>query len=222
LVDLRYTAAAPVAITPTVSGSFVNGVWTGNIAVLQSASNLALRADDGAGHAGSSSPFQVSGLVAAPRITAQPQSLINAIGSTATFTVTASGYPLPAYQWFFNGARLANGTNAALTLANVQTTQAGNYHVVASNSQGSATSQVATLTLVPVPARFLPGSLTRTNGQFRFTLQGQVGSRLEIQATTNLVNWTSLVTLTNVTGTISFLDPATNFSRRFYRALQLP
>jgi hypothetical protein len=81
---------------------------------------------------------------------------------------------------------------------------------------------VATLTLVPVPARFLPGSLTRTNGQFRFTLQGQVGSRLEIQATTNLVNWTSLVTLTNVTGTISFLDPATNFSRRFYRALQLP
>jgi len=82
--------------------------------------------------------------------------------------------------------------------------------------------QVATLTVVPVPVRFLPGSLARTNGQFGFTLQGQVGGRFEIQASTNLVNWTNLATLTNVTGTIPFLDPATNFNRRFYRAHQLP
>ena len=139
LVDLRYTVATHVSITPSVSGNFVNGVWTGNIQVLQTASNAVLQTDDGAGHNGSSNPFQV-----------------------------------------------------------------------------------ATLTVVPVPVRFLPGSLARTNGQFGFTLQGQVGGRFEIQASTNLVNWTNLATLTNVTGTIPFLDPATNFNRRFYRAHQLP
>jgi hypothetical protein len=45
-------------------------------------------------------------------------------------------------------------------------------------------------------------------------------------ATTNLAlatsNWTSLGTLTNVTGTTPFLDTTTNLTRRFYRAHQLP
>ena len=63
-----------------------------------------------------------------------------------------------------------------------------------------------------------------TNSQFGFTLQSQPGLRFEILATTNLAcadsNWTSLGTLTNVTGT-TFLDPATNLNRRFYQARQL-
>ena len=64
------------------------------------------------------------------------------------------------------------------------------------------------------------------NGQFGFILQSQPGLRFEILATTNpalpISNWTNLGTLTNTTGTISFLDPATNLNRRFYRAHQLP
>lgn len=65
LVDLRYTTgpAVPLAMTPTTSGSFVGGSWTGNIAVLQAATNVMLTATDDAGRAGSSTPFQV---VAAP------------------------------------------------------------------------------------------------------------------------------------------------------------
>jgi len=65
-----------------------------------------------------------------------------------------------------------------------------------------------------------------TNGQFGFTLQSQPGLPFEILATTNpalpVSNWTSLGTLTNDTGIISFLDPAPNPDRRFYRARQLP
>jgi len=64
-----------------------------------------------------------------------------------------------------------------------------------------------------------------TNGHFSFTLKSEQGLPFEILAGTNvalpLSNWTSLGTLTNVTGTASFTDPATNFSRRFYRARQL-
>jgi len=51
--------STPVAITPTNSGNFANGVWSGNITVLQPAINIVLRADDGSGHTGSSNPFDV-------------------------------------------------------------------------------------------------------------------------------------------------------------------
>ena len=65
----------------------------------------------------------------------------------------------------------------------------------------------------------------RTNGQFQFTLQSEPGLRFEILATTNLAlapaNWSSLATLTNVSGALPFTDPA-NFSQRFYKARQLP
>lgn len=65
-----------------------------------------------------------------------------------------------------------------------------------------------------------------TNSQFGFTVQSQPGLRFEILASTNLAlplsTWTNLGTLTNVTGAISFFEPATNLNRRFYRARQLP
>jgi hypothetical protein len=79
------------------------------------------------------------------------------------------------------------------------------------------------LTETPLPALTDPGM---TNSQFRFNLQSQPGLRFEILAATNpaspLSNWSSLATLTNGTGIISFLDPAPNPNRCFYRARQLP
>jgi hypothetical protein len=64
-----------------------------------------------------------------------------------------------------------------------------------------------------------------TNGQFGCTLQSEPGLSFQILASTNLAlplsNWTSLATLTNLTGAIPFLDPATNLNCRFYQARQL-
>jgi hypothetical protein len=66
----------------------------------------------------------------------------------------------------------------------------------------------------------------RTNTQFTFTLASVLGLRFEILASTNstlpLSDWTSLGIVTNATGATPFLDPATNFTRRFYRARQVP
>ena len=78
------------------------------------------------------------------------------------------------------------------------------------------------LTETPLPALTNPGM---TSTQFGFSLESQPGLRFEILATTNLAlptsNWTSLGILTNTTGIANFLDPAANFSLRFYRAHQL-
>jgi hypothetical protein len=61
-VDLRYAIygnSAPVAVNPTQSGVFENGVWSGNVSLPATADLVTLRADDGFNHAGSSGSFEV-------------------------------------------------------------------------------------------------------------------------------------------------------------------
>ena len=100
-----------------------------------------------------------------PVITAQPQSRTNAVGTTATFSVTATGTSPLRYQWSFNGGEIAGATNATLTLADVQTTNAGGYSVVVTNAFGSATSSVANLLVGTLPAiTTQPASRTNVAG----------------------------------------------------------
>ena len=97
-----------------------------------------------------------------PTITAQPQSLTNLAGSTATFSVTASGTAPLSYQWQKDGANLSNGggiggaASPVLTLTSAQFSDAGGYAVLVSNSAGSITSAVATLTVVMPPSITIP------------------------------------------------------------------
>jgi len=51
-----------VAVTPSVSDNFVQGVWTGAVVISQTGSNLVLRADDGLGHFGLANPINVINL----------------------------------------------------------------------------------------------------------------------------------------------------------------
>jgi hypothetical protein len=51
-----------VAITPSVSGNFVQGVWTGAVVISQTASNLVLQANDGLGHFGFANPINIINL----------------------------------------------------------------------------------------------------------------------------------------------------------------
>jgi hypothetical protein len=51
-----------VAVTPPVSGNFIQGVWTGAVVISQTASNLVLQANDGLGHFGPANPINVISL----------------------------------------------------------------------------------------------------------------------------------------------------------------
>src|SRR5207248_10877283 len=57
--NVRFSIETPVAVTPTVSGSFTDGLWAGDISLLGAATNVMLVALDNLGHVGRSSPFQV-------------------------------------------------------------------------------------------------------------------------------------------------------------------
>ena len=91
--------------------------------------------------------LQVLGTNAPPFITAQPQSRTNVTGTEATFTVTATVLSPPSFQWYFGAAALPGATNATLTLAHAETTNAGAYRVVVTTPGGTAISQTATLTV---------------------------------------------------------------------------
>ncbi len=83
----------------------------------------------------------------APSITQHPQGLTINAGQTAVFNVTATGTAPLAYQWRKGGANIGGATTATYTINNAQTSDAGSYDVVVSNSAGSATSNPAVLTV---------------------------------------------------------------------------
>ncbi len=91
-----------------------------------------------------------------PFIVFQPQSQTNEAGTPVSFSVAAIGTEPLSFQWWKEGAILVDGaqpsgarasgaTTTNLSLANLHTGDAGNYTVVVTNSQGSVTSQVASL-----------------------------------------------------------------------------
>jgi hypothetical protein len=60
-VDLRYTVGSQtnIPVTPTISGRFTRGIWTGSMAVSGPGAGIQLVADDGSNHLGISTPFTV-------------------------------------------------------------------------------------------------------------------------------------------------------------------
>lgn len=86
----------------------------------------------------------------APAILVQPQGSTVNVGSTATFSVAATGLPAPSYQWYKNGVAIPGATAADYTTASALTTDnASTYSVVVSNAAGSATSNQVVLN-VPI------------------------------------------------------------------------
>jgi pectin methylesterase-like acyl-CoA thioesterase len=94
-------------------------------------------------------------------ISAQPTNLTVAVGSLATFSVTAGGVPAVSYQWNTNGSPIANATNVSYTIASAQGADNGAvFSVTISNSVGVVTSSNATLTVLSA----MPGAFLPTNG----------------------------------------------------------
>ena len=90
-------------------------------------------------------------------ILSQPSGVAVHKGDAATLAVVAKGFPLPNYQWRFNGTEIPDATNDVLSLENVQLSQAGVYSVIVSNAAGvlissNALLQVQLASCVPSPS----------------------------------------------------------------------
>jgi len=83
-----------------------------------------------------------------PVITNQPPGQIAACGTSANFTVGATGQPPLSYQWMRNGEILAGATTTFLTLPSLDAGAAGVYRAMVSNGGGSTISDGAVLQLL--------------------------------------------------------------------------
>lgn len=104
----------------------------------------------------------------APSITSHPASVSMAEGQTVTFSVSATGSVPLTYQWQRNNVNIAGANGSSYVTPPVATGENGaTFRCVVTNAAGSATSNEATLTVIPAPPAILthPASVTVVEGQ---------------------------------------------------------
>jgi hypothetical protein len=87
----------------------------------------------------------------APVMTGDPHDQEVPINSPLELQGVASGVPDPIYQWFFHGVPVAGATNSTLRFTKILTSNDGVYWLLASNAVGTATSRVASVTVLTAP-----------------------------------------------------------------------
>lgn len=120
MVDLRYSL--PAAISPTNTGNFTNGVWSGNLSIQDLGTNFVLLADDGDGHSGFSG-----------RIGVYPT---NDLAITMTYSPTA---PLVGSNLVYSIVVLNAGPNSVSNIFVTNTLPVDAEFVSAVGSQGTCT-----------------------------------------------------------------------------------
>lgn len=93
--------------------------------------------------------FRVNGgTLSLPVILEHPSSGTWYRGTSPTLSVVADSASPLSYQWYFEGSPIAGATNSTLTIANIQTNQAGAYVARVINAGGYRDSAPALLTVI--------------------------------------------------------------------------
>jgi glucose/arabinose dehydrogenase len=113
----------------------------------------------------------------APLITQHPSNQTVSVGTSAGFTVTASGTAPLSYQWQKNGANITGATAAWYQTPMTNLADHGSsYRAVVTNTYGSATSNAATLSVAantpPVATILTPAPGTKYNAGTTLSFSG--------------------------------------------------
>jgi hypothetical protein len=103
-------------------------------------------------------------VAAPPVLVTQPADVDTVGGTTAVFTVAATGAAPLGYQWFHAGQPLAGATRASLSLPGVTEADEGTYEVRVTDGPASVQSRAATLT-VRVPPVIVQPPLSQTGAR---------------------------------------------------------
>ncbi|MBL9202591.1 MAG: immunoglobulin domain-containing protein, partial [Opitutaceae bacterium] len=158
--SFRVTGLPPGVVVTGVNGNGVlnasSGLITGTptVAGTFQASILAFQFNNAQGD--TYGPALVTFVIAGgpnapPAFTTQPASQTVEVGAAVTLTAAASGSPPPAFQWQRNNANIPGATTSSLVIASALAADAGDYRVIATNLAGTATSNVARLTVTSPP-----------------------------------------------------------------------
>ena len=177
------TGTAPLSYQWQKAGTAISGATaasytTGPAAAADDGTMFTVVVSNAAGNVTSSgAKLTVASSATAPSITTQPASQSVATGSTATFTVVATGTGPLSYQWKKGTSDIAGASSASYTTP--ATTAADNgaaFSVAVSNSAGSVTSAAATLTVTataPPPPPPPTSSIDVTTYKYDVSRSGQ-------------------------------------------------
>lgn len=198
-----------------------NGVWSGQLTVMQPATGVFLVPDDGNGHSGNSAVFAV--LTNHPPVV-NSQSFVMSEDSSQPITLTASDSDGDTLN-FAIATPPTNGTVSG-SVPNLTYTPNTNYwgadkffFFVNDGKGNSVTGQVAITITAVTDLGYARLSLERTNGQLRLSLLGEPYERYGVEASQDLVHWTLVTNLIPTNGLLPFIDPnASLYTHRFYRS----
>ena len=88
--------------------------------------------------------------LADPVIVSQPTDTTAVVGSNATLSVVATGSDSLFFEWFKDGLSIAGAVDSLLSISNIQLTQGGGYRVDVSDGTATVSSEIATITVVPL------------------------------------------------------------------------
>jgi len=150
----------------------------------------------------------------APDITTAPVNQTVCDGSSASFSVVATG-TAPTYQWRKGVTNISGKTSATLTIDPVATTEAAiNYNVVVSGTCAPAkTSSNVSLTVNTAPSiTTQPANQTEVVGSSASFSVVAIGTGLTYQWRKGTVNITSANSATLTIDPVAFTDAATNYN----------
>lgn len=87
----------------------------------------------------------------APTITLQPAAQSVTAGAAVSFSVSAAGSGTLSYQWRKNTVAIAGANSSTLTIASTTSADVGGYSVIVTNSVGSVTSAIVSLSVSAAP-----------------------------------------------------------------------
>jgi hypothetical protein len=155
-------------------------------------------------------------LAATPQIQSITGSQTVVPGDTMNLLASVSANPFADLQWYFNNTSLQSKTSINLLLTNFSAANEGIYRLVASNFVGSVTSAPVQLSLA-LPLRLSSYGISNST-QFALHSIGLANTNVVVLTSSNLVNWTPLITNFSLSGFFDFNDPFSNGnSRRFYQ-----
>ncbi len=165
----------------------------------------------------------------APIVTTQPTSQTTTVGQNVRFIAAANGNPAPTVQWQVSSdggktfTNISGTTGTTLTLNHVTTAMNGNeYQAVFSNSIGSATTSVATLTVqFPPTITTNPSNQTATTGQnATFTAVANASPAATVQWQVSTDGGKSFTNISGATSTTLLLTAVTaNMNGDEYQAV---
>lgn len=122
-----------------------------------------------------------------------------------------------SYQWYKDGEMLEEMNDPSLQLDEFGAAQEGTYSVTVTSDDGTVITQTVTVEL-PFQVRFIESFPVGPSQFILFHITGELGSLLDVHASTDLRSWELLDTQTNSSGQIVVNDPeAIDGIRRFYK-----